>query len=270
MLFRSVMNNYHAKYNNGKIGPAPNISAVYPYSPKPEDVEAADTFESIRNWLYLDMAVFGRYNHIVWNMLEKEDAIPKMEEGDLEELALAECDFIALNYYHTGTVKAYKKDSEIEAVEGDQQTANGQEGYYMGVANPNLGFTEFGWQVDPLGFKTTLHRIYERYNKPLVITENGLGGLDVLEEDGSIHDDYRIEYLNNHIEFLEEAIDEGVKVIGYCPWSAIDLISTHQGLRKRYGFIYVNREDFDLKDLKRYKKDSFYWYQNVIKNNGLK
>lgn len=265
-----VMNHYHANYKNGKIGPAPNIAAIYPYSPKPEDVEAADTFESIRNWLYLDMAVFGTYNHIALNMLRKENAMPVMEDGDLEEMALAKCDFIALNYYSTNTIKAFPKGGNKEATEGDQQTANGLEGYYAGTTNPNLGFTEFGWQVDPLGFKTTLHRIYERYRLPLVVTENGLGGLDVLEEDGSIHDDYRIKYLKDHIEIMEKAIDEGVEVFGYCPWSAIDLISTHQGLRKRYGFIYVNREDFDLKDMKRYKKDSFYWYQQVIKDNGIK
>ncbi len=265
-----VMNHYHANYKNGMIGPAPNIAAIYPLSSNPKDVEAADTFEAIRNWLYLDMAVFGRYNHIAMSMLKKENAVPDMEEGDLEELASAECDFIAINYYSSNTIKEFPKGTVKEATKGDQQTANGQEGYYAGVSNPNLGFTEFGWQVDPLGFKTTLHRVYERYNKPIIVTENGLGGKDVLEADGSIHDDYRIEYLNNHINTMMDAVSEGVNVFGYCPWSAIDLISTHQGLRKRYGFIYVNREDFDLKDLKRYKKDSFYWYQNVIKNNGVK
>lgn len=102
-----------------------------------------------------------------------------------------------------------------------------------------------------------------------MITENGLGQADTLTEDNKIHDDYRIEYLKAHIEQLGIAIEEGVDVIGYSPWSALDLISTHEGFNKRYGFIYVNRDDFDLKDLSRHKKDSFYWYQKVIQNNGL-
>lgn len=117
--------------------------------------------------------------------------------------------------------------------------------------------------------RVTANQIYDRYHLPLIITENGLGQEDVLTEAGTIHDDYRIKYLETHIEQLELAIDDGVELFGYCPWSAIDLISTHEGFRKRYGFVYVNRTDFDLKDLKRYKKDSFYWYQSVIENNGL-
>src|SRR5699024_6635561 len=131
-----------------------------------------------------------------------------------------------------------------------------------------LDKTEFGWEIDPTGLRVTANEIYSRYRLPLLITENGLGGRDVLEEDGTIHDNYRIEYLRKHIEQVKLAIEDGVEFIGYCPWSAIDLISTHEGIRKRYGFIYVNRSDFDLKDLKRYKKDSFYWYQKVIRTNG--
>lgn len=115
----------------------------------------------------------------------------------------------------------------------------------------------------------TANQIYSRYHLPVLITENGLGQEDTLTEDGKIHDQYRIDYLQAHIKQVQMAITDGVEFIGYCPWSAIDLISTHEGFRKRYGFIYVNRDDFDLKDLNRYKKDSFFWYQKVIRQNGL-
>lgn len=116
--------------------------------------------------------------------------------------------------------------------------------------------------------RITANDIYSRYALPLVITENGLGGRDTLTEDGKIHDTYRINYLRDHIKQVQLAITDGVELFGYCPWSAIDLISTHEGFRKRYGFVYVNRSDFDLKDLSRLRKDSFYWYKDVIASNG--
>mgnify|MGYP005753148917 FL=1 len=114
-----------------------------------------------------------------------------------------------------------------------------------------------------------MNEVYSRYRLPILITENGIGAKDVLTEDGQVHDQYRIDYLQQHIAQMELAVKDGVEVIGYCPWSAIDLISTHEGITKRYGFIYVNRTEDDLLDLARVKKDSFYWYQQVIAQNGL-
>ena len=134
--------------------------------------------------------------------------------------------------------------------------------------NPNLVTTEFGWEIDPIGFRATVREIYSRYRLPILITENGLGAYDSLTEDGKVHDPYRIDYLRHHIEQIHLAITDGVEMMGYNPWSAIDLISTHEGIKKRYGFIYVDRDDFDLKTLKRYRKDSFYWYKKVIATNG--
>lgn len=101
-----------------------------------------------------------------------------------------------------------------------------------------------------------------------MVTENGLGAFDKLTDYYKIHDDYRILYLEKHVEQIDKALDDGVEILGYCPWSAIDLVSTHQGVSKCYGFIFVNRDEFDLKDMKRYKKDSFFWYQNHIKNHS--
>ena len=127
---------------------------------------------------------------------------------------------------------------------------------------------EFGWEIDPIGFRATVREMYSRYRLPLLVTENGLGAYDTLTEDGKIHDNYRIEYLRQHIAQIQLAISDGVDMLGYNPWSAIDLISTHEGIRKRYGFIYVDRTDEEVGSLKRYRKDSFFWYKKVIATNG--
>jgi 6-phospho-beta-glucosidase len=144
----------------------------------------------------------------------------------------------------------------------------GESGVYKGASNPNLKKNEFGWEIDPAGFRTTLREIYDRYNLQLIVTENGLGAFDKLEEGDVVHDDYRIDFLKKHIKQMQLAITDGVEVFGYCPWSAIDLVSTHQGISKRYGFIYVNRDEFNIKDLRRIRKNSFHWYKKVISSNG--
>ncbi|MDO4521189.1 MAG: family 1 glycosylhydrolase, partial [Erysipelotrichaceae bacterium] len=144
----------------------------------------------------------------------------------------------------------------------------GLPGVARNIKNPNLMKTEFGWEIDPIGFRNTLREVYSRYRLPIVITENGLGAYDTLTEDGEVHDPYRITYLREHIKQMQLAITDDVEMMGYCPWSAIDLISTHEGMKKRYGFIYVDRDEFDLRTLDRYRKDSFYWYKKVIASNG--
>lgn len=141
-------------------------------------------------------------------------------------------------------------------------------GYTDRQKNEYVGKTQYGWVVDPVGFRYTLRKTYERYRLPILITENGIGAPDTLEEDGSIHDAYRIDFIREHLHQMKLAITDGVDMLGYCPWAAIDVVSTHQGYRKRYGFIYVDRDEFELKELKRYRKDSFYWYQNVIRRMG--
>ena len=141
-------------------------------------------------------------------------------------------------------------------------------GMCMAVNNPLQEQTAYGMGVDPTGLRITLRQLWERYHLPLLITENGCGVKDTLEADGKIHDPYRIDYLRRHIIACREAITDGVDLMGYSPWSAFDLISTHQGVTKRYGMIYVDRDEFDLKEMKRYRKDSFYWYGKCIASNG--
>ncbi|HEK4530134.1 TPA: glycoside hydrolase family 1 protein, partial [Clostridioides difficile] len=128
--------------------------------------------------------------------------------------------------------------------------------------------SEYGAAIDPSGLRVALNEYWQRYHLPVIITENGLGAKDILE-DGKIHDDYRIDYLRSHINACKLAIEDGVEMIGYCPWSFTDLLSSSQGFNKRYGLVYINRTDHEVLDLKRIKKDSFYWYKEVIENNGI-
>ena len=259
----------HQMCPDAKIGPALNITAMYPATCSPRDSIAAHNWESIRCWNFLDAAVFGRYNSLAFRYLEDRGIAPSLMDGDLEILAGAKPDFIAMNYYSTATVGASRGDgSDVAPRAGDQQIMLGEPGVYRPEENPYVGKTKYGWVVDPEGLRLTLRKVYERYHLPVLITENGIGAPDILEEDESVHDSYRIEYLAAHINQLRLAVTDGVEVRGYCPWSAIDLVSTHQGYGKRYGFIYVDRDEFDLREMKRYKKDSFYWYRDVIAANG--
>lgn len=252
-----------------KIGPAPNITAIYPASSDPADVIAADNWEAIRCWNYLDVACFGRYNPLAWAYMEEKGLIPEIYDGDMELLASARPDFLGCNYYATATVAAARNDGrDREARAGDQQVMFGEEGVYRGAENPPRHKTEYGWIVDEVGLRTTLRRIYGRYGLPILITENGLGAKDTLEGDGSVHDPYRIDYLKRHFEQARLAITDGVDLIGYCPWSFMDLVSTHQGYGKRYGFVYIDRGEGDLRTMRRIPKDSFRWYRRVIGSNG--
>lgn len=257
----------HSMCPGAMIGPAPNLSLVYPASCKPEDILSAQNYNAMRNWLYLDVPVYGRYNEIVWEWLKENDAVPEFEPGDEEILKKGKADFIAFNYYNTLTSE-WDDGTRKLTTATDQQTARGENGMFRGCPNPYLEKTEFGWEIDPVGIRATIRETYSRYHLPIIITENGIGGNDALTEDGKVHDQYRIEYLKKHIEQLQLAIADGCEVFGFCPWSAIDVVSTHQGFKKRYGFIFVNREEEDLKDLARYKKDSYLWYQKVIETNG--
>lgn len=256
----------HLFHKDAKIGPAPNVSIFYPKTCNPEDILASKNAQAILHWWYLDIAVKGRYNNIVWKFLEERDALPEIRKGDLEIFKYGRPDFIAFNYYNSLTVEKYNEESKN--TKADQQNMFDVEGMYSSAKNEFLTKTQFGWDIDPVGFRTTFRELYDRYHLPLLVTENGLGAYDTLTDDFRIHDDYRIEYLEKHVAQIRNAVSDGVEILGYCPWSAMDLVSTHQGVSKRYGFIYVNRDEFDLKDMNRYKKDSFYWYQNLIRNNG--
>jgi 6-phospho-beta-glucosidase len=179
------------------------------------------------------------------------------EDGDVELLAENTIDFISFSYYNSMTESA---DPNAERTPGNT---------VLGVKNPFLGSTEWGWQIDPIGLRIALIDLYDRYAKPLFIVENGLGMRDELTEDGQVHDPYRIEYFRAHFQQMIQAIEEGVDLMGYVSWAPIDLISSSSSqISKRYGFIYVDQDDLGRGSGKRYRKDSFFWYQKVIASNG--
>ena len=157
--------------------------------------------------------------------------------------------------------------SNCESASGDEDKTSGN--LLGGIKNPYLEASDWGWQIDPKGLRYTLNELYGRYNIPPMVVENGLGAFDKVEEDGSINDDYRIEYLKDHIIQMKEAVKDGVDLIGYTPWGCIDLVSASTGeMEKRYGFIYVDKDNAGEGTLNRKKKKSFEWYKNVIKTNG--
>lgn len=264
-----VMKLCHVLCPQAKIGPALNLTAMYPETCRPEDAIAAHNWEVLRCWNFADVPVFGQYHPLAMRYLEDRGLTPEIQPEDWDTLAGAKPDFIAMNYYSTATIAASRGDaSDVSARAGDQQIMLGEEGVYRAAENPYVGKTQYGWVVDPTGFRYTLRKVCERYHLPILITENGIGAPDKLEADGSVHDPYRIAFYEQHLHAMREAITDGVDMLGYCPWAAVDVVSTHQGYAKRYGFIYVDRDEQDLRDLRRYPKDSFYWYQKTIAENG--
>ncbi len=198
---------------------------------------------------------YPSYAKRIWN---EYDVCMNISEEDKQILKEGKSDFFAFSYYFTNCCTTHTDETEMTP--GNIS---------FGYKNPYLKTSQWGWAIDPDGLKYFLHVLYDRYQKPLLIVENGLGAIDILEEDGSIHDDYRINYHREHIKMMKEAVDEGVDLIGYTTWSCIDLISNSTGeMRKRYGFIYVDADDEGNGSFKRYKKDSFYWYKHVIETNG--
>ncbi|MGP6138980.1 MULTISPECIES: 6-phospho-beta-glucosidase [unclassified Jeotgalibaca] len=230
----------------------------YPFSCNPKDVREAQVANQ-ENFFFIDVQSRGEYPRWTKSKFEKEGIDIGMTEEDRKVLAENTVDYISLSYYSTRTSKA-------ELAPGEAITGNA----FKGAVNPYLEKSEWGWAIDPLGMRTTLNTIWDRYQKPLFIVENGLGANDTPEADGSIHDDYRIAYLKQHVETFKAAVEEdGIPLLGYTTWGCIDLVSASTGeMSKRYGFIYVDRDDAGNGTMKRSRKDSFYWYKKVIETNG--
>ena len=267
----------HELVPGGLVGAPLGYSCIYPLTSKAEDCMAAQNAQALRNDYYTDIYFKGEYNKAAQIYLEKHGLAPVIEEGDMELIASGKSDFLALNYYASECACACPDDGTYElrysgvnrsGKKGDMSGFETHPGFYQMCKNPNLDTTDWDWAIDPTGMEYMLRDLYNRYGKPLMITENGLGAYDTLTEDGKIHDDYRIDYLKKHIAAMRKAIEYGVEMIAYCPWSALDLLSTSNGVKKRYGFIYVDRTDDDPKQCERMRKDSFYWYQKVISSNG--
>lgn len=240
-----------------QIGCMLAAGSVYPYSCNP-----ADVWESMKkdreNYFFIDVQARGEYPAYAKKFLERQGIELEMAVEDTAILKENTVDFISLSYYNSRCVRS---DGKGEASGGN---------VFASAKNPYLECSQWGWPIDPMGFRITLNALYDRYQKPLFVVENGLGAVDSVKEDGSIDDGYRIDYLSSHIRAMMEAADEdGVDIMGYTPWGCIDLVSATTGeMSKRYGLIYVDKDDAGKGTLNRMRKNSFYWYKEVIASNG--
>jgi len=246
-----------------QINPANRIGcmiaggAVYPYTCDPRDALLAQNRMDIGSWLCGDVQCRGAYPFFAKRYFDEQGIEVAMDPADAAALAAGKVDFYSFSYYSSRVVST---DPKVNA------TAAGN--FISGVSNPYLQTSKWGWQIDPDGLRWYLNEVYARYGIPTMVVENGLGTTDQVV-DGQVHDDYRIAYLRSHIEAIRQSIMDGVEVMGYTPWGCIDLVSASTGeMAKRYGFIYVDKDDAGHGDLHRLAKDSFGWYKKVIATNG--
>lgn len=249
----------HEMIPDAKVGCMILSMPVYPLTPAPDDVMAVMAAEH-KNDFFGDVQVRGRYPGYMMRYFRENGIEIQMAEGD-EELLKNTVDFVSFSYYMSVCETA------------DPAKERGPGNILGGVPNPYLSASAWGWQIDPKGLRYTLNRFYDRYQKPLFIVENGLGAVDQLvtgaDGEPTVEDDYRIQYMNDHLVQVREAIEDGVDVMGYTAWGCIDLVSASTAeLKKRYGFIYVDRNDDGTGSLNRYRKKSFGWYKEVIRTNG--
>lgn len=248
----------HELIKDVQIGCMLIYAPVYPYDSNPENVVFAKSESDRFNFFCGDVLVRGEYPYFIKKYMEDNYVSINIEDGDLETIGKGTVDFISFSYYMSRTEKALKSQDEL-----------GRGNLMGGIKNPYLKASAWGWEIDPVGLRVSLHELYGRYQKPLMVVENGLGAADELTDKGHINDDYRIDYLREHIREMAKAVEEGVDLIGYTSWGCIDLVSASTGeYAKRYGFIYVDKHDDGTGDYSRIPKKSFYWYKKVISSNG--
>lgn len=240
-----------------KIGCMIAMCPVYPYSCKPEDVLAAQRFMQGKYW-YTDVHVKGKYPSWLAKKYERKGWNMDITDEDLAILREGTVDYIAFSYYMSFAVEAKTDNPYYDYREADF------------VKNPHVKASDWGWQIDAMGLRYSLNWFADRFDVPLMIVENGFGAYDKVEEDGTIDDGYRIEYLGNHIKAMIDAVEnEGIDLIGYTMWAPIDIVSASTGeMDKRYGFVYVDKNNAGEGTLGRSKKKSFEWYKEVIATNG--
>lgn len=231
----------------------------YPYTCDPQDVILSyKTFQNTFAYC-ADTMVRGYYPSYASRIWKENNVSLEISEEDKKDLMEGKSDFLAFSYYMSNVVTTHRDEIKTKSAAGAQNN----------LSNPYVTASDWGWQIDPTGYEYLLNILNDRYDVPLFDVENGLGAYDKVEEDGSIHDDYRIDYLRGHIKSLMKAREEGVNIFGYTTWAPIDLVSFTTGqMDKRYGFIYVDKDDQGKGDLHRLKKDSFYWYKKVIASDG--
>lgn len=231
---------------------------VYPNTCHPNDILIAQAANR-ENYFFIDVQSKGEYPRYSERLFEEMGIKLDITDEDRKILKQNTVDYIGFSYY----------SSRLKSADPEVMKNIKPGNAFKTLGNPYLKESEWGWTIDPVGLRVTMNDLYDRYGKPLFIVENGLGAVDKVEADGSINDDYRIEYLKLHIEQMKEGIKDGVELIGYTPWGCIDLVSAGTGqMSKRYGFIYVDKNDNGVGTLERSRKKSFYWYKDVIAANG--
>ena len=241
---------------NFKFGCMIASNVVYPYTCKPEDVMKAWEVQQRTNYYCGDVMVRGEYAPFTKSYLKDLQATIHTLPEDDAILKEGVVDYYAFSYYMSGCGTA------------DEEILEKNKSIFSTAKNPYLKASEWGWQIDPEGLRYYLNETYNRYKVPLMVVENGLGANDKLENN-TVHDSYRIDYLRQHIQAMAKAVEDGVDILAYTMWGCIDIVSASTGeMKKRYGFIYVDMDDCGKGTLKRYKKDSFYWFKKVIQSNG--
>ena len=242
---------------NYQVGCMQIMATSYGLTCNPDDQIENQQKNHLMNWFCSDVQCRGKYPNYIKRYFKENNIEIKMEEGDEEILATGPVDFYTCSYYMSNCQTA------------DKTKEGGKGNILGGVSNPYLKASDWGWQIDPVGLRYSLNEIYDRYQLPIFVVENGLGAYDTIDEDGKVRDSYRIDYLRSHIEQMHEAVLDGVDLRGYTPWGCIDLVSASTGeMAKRYGFIFVERYDDGTGDFARRRKESFYWYKKVIETNG--
>lgn len=267
---------FHELVPAGKIGVSFAYGPGYAFDCAPQNVMACQDYNELENYWWLDVYCYGDYPKAGEHYYRQQGFMPEVtaEERALFKAAAKELDFLGFNYYHSNVSEANPLDGATQFghlnTTGDKGSdeVTGVPGLYKNPPNPYLRTTDWDWVIDPLGLTYACRVLTSRYHLPLIISENGLGAFDTLE-DGKVHDSYRIEYLREHIEAIEQAQQQGCDILAYCVWSFTDLLSWLNGYQKRYGLVYVDREEEEGGSLKRYKKDSFNWYRQVIQSNGM-
>ncbi|WP_081332179.1 6-phospho-beta-glucosidase [Pediococcus pentosaceus] len=242
-----------------QIGCMINFTPFYPLNAAPNNIMLTERLMQRRYW-FSDVHVNGVYPENVETYLQQKGYRPDITEADREILKAGTVDYVGFSYYNSNTVALPEGRSIDENLAPEDVT----------VENPYLATSDWDWPIDPVGLRYSLNWLNDRYHLPMFIVENGLGAYDTVESDGAIHDPYRVDYLRAHIQEMEKAVElDGVNLMGYTPWGFIDLVSAGTGqMSKRYGFIYVDKDDDGNGTLQRSKKDSFGWYQKVIRTNG--
>lgn len=253
----------------GYIGSSLAFTPGYAASSKKEDLQALENYYATNCWWLMDIYYKGQYPDLGVEYFSSQGVLPEQspEDSGLLQEAAGLADFIGINYYQSTMVAHYSANEEDSSMNANGQRASQENeipGLYKNVLNPNIQYTDWDWAIDPNGLRDGLLQLKERYNLPVLISENGLGAFDTVEN-GEIKDHYRIDYLRRHIRACSQAVAQGVELWGYCTWSFTDLFSWLNGYRKRYGLVYV---DFENGTLKRIKKDSYLWYAQVIAGNG--